>query len=79
MSIVVTIRLQRMGAVKQPHYRVVVCDSRKARKGGFIEIVGYYNPMREPAIIDMKKDRIEEWVSKGARLSSTVKNLLVKI
>jgi len=76
---VVTIRLQRMGAVKNPHYRVVVSDSKKTRKGGFIEIVGYYNPMREPAIINMKKDRIEEWVRRGARLSSTVRNLLVKV
>ncbi len=74
----VTIRLQRMGAVKQPHYRVVVCDSKKTRKGGFIEIVGYYNPMKEPAIIEMKKDRIDEWVRRGAQLSTTVRNLLVK-
>ena len=74
----VTIRLQRMGSVKNPHYRVVVSDSKRIRKGGFIEIVGYYDPMREPAVINMKKDRIKEWVKKGAQLSETVRNLLAK-
>jgi len=68
-----------MGSVKNPHYRVVVSDLKKTRKGSFIEIVGYYNPMREPALISMKKDKIEEWVKKGARLSETVRNLLAKV
>lgn len=75
----VIIRLQRMGSVKNPHYRVVVADSKKTRKGGFIEIVGYYNPMKEPVVINMQKDKIEEWVRRGARLSDTVRNLLAKV
>ena len=75
----VTIRLQRMGSLKNPHYRVVVSDAKKTRKGGFIEIVGHYNPMKEPAAINLKKDRIEEWVRKGALLSETVRNLLSKV
>jgi len=75
---VVTIRLQRMGSLKNAHYRVVVSDAKKTRKGGFIEIVGYYSPMKEPAVINLKKDRIEEWVRKGALLSETVRSLLSK-
>lgn len=72
------IRLARVGARKQPHYRVVVIDKERARNGRFVEIVGTYNPRTNPASIDLKQDRIQYWVSKGAQPSDTVQRLITK-
>jgi small subunit ribosomal protein S16 len=75
---VLMIRLARIGARKQPYYRVVVIEKERARNGRSLEIVGTYNPRTSPASVDLKRDRIEHWVSKGARLSPTVNKLLGK-
>ena len=72
------IRLARIGARKQPYYRVVVIDKERARNGRSVEVVGLYNPRTSPATADLKRDRIEYWVSKGAQCSDTVSRLLAK-
>jgi small subunit ribosomal protein S16 len=72
------IRLARFGARKQPYYRVVVIEKRLARNGRSIEIVGTYNPRTNPASVDLKRERIEHWVSQGAQLSERVGKLLAK-
>ena len=72
------IRLARIGARKQPYYRVVVIDKERARNGRSVEVVGLYNPRTNPTTIDLKRDRIDYWVSKGAQLSDTVGRLLTK-
>lgn len=72
----VKIRLSRFGKRKQPFYRIVVCDSRVKREGRFIEIVGTYNPMTNPSSVEIKKDRADYWLSKGAQVSDTVRHLL---
>ena len=73
-----TIRLSRRGARKQPHYRVVVIEKERARNGRPVEVVGTYNPRTNPASIDLKRDRIEYWVSKGAQMSDRVSKLMSK-
>jgi len=70
------IRLARIGARKQPYYRVVVIEKERARNGRSVEVVGTYNPRSSPASIELKRERIEHWVSKGARLSDTVAKLM---
>lgn len=75
---VLMIRLARVGARKQPHYRVVVIEKDRARNGRSVEVVGTYNPRTNPASVDLKRDRIDYWTSKGAQLSETVGKLLVK-
>jgi small subunit ribosomal protein S16 len=72
------IRLARVGARKQPHYRVVVIEKDRARNGRSVEVVGTYNPRTNPATIDLKRDRIDFWASKGARLSDRVEKLLAQ-
>ncbi len=72
----VKIRLQRAGAKKKPFYRIVVANSEAPREGRFLEIVGTYNPLTEPATVTVKEDKIREWLSKGAQVTGTVKNLL---
>ncbi len=72
------IRLTRMGTKKKPFYRIVVAEDRSPRDGKFIEIVGNYDPLQDPAAITMKEDRITEWLSKGAQPSKTVASLLKK-
>jgi len=72
------IRLARIGARKQPYYRVVVIDKERARNGRSVEVVGLYNPRTNPATVDLKRDRITYWVSKGAQLSDTVSRLVAK-
>lgn len=74
----VTIRLKRMGANKNPFYRVVVADSKRAPSGKFIEIVGYYNPNTDPFELNLDLNRITHWVEHGAQLSETVKSLVKK-
>jgi len=72
------IRLARIGARKQPYYRVVVIEKERARNGRSVEVVGTYNPRTNPATVDLKRERIDFWVSKGAQLSETVSRLLAK-
>ena len=73
------IRLARVGARKQPQYRVVVIEKDRARNGRSIEVVGTYNPRTNPATVNFKRDRIDYWRSKGAQLSETVARLLAKL
>jgi len=75
---VLMIRLARTGARKQPYYRVVVIEKERARNGRALEVVGTYNPRTNPASVDLKRERIEHWVSKGAQLSDRVGKLLAK-
>jgi small subunit ribosomal protein S16 len=70
------IRLARIGARKQPYYRVVVIEKERARNGRSVEVVGTYNPRTTPASIEFKRDRVDYWVSKGAQCSDRVKKLL---
>ncbi len=72
----VKIRLRRVGAKKQPSYRVVVADSHSPRNGRFIEIVGFYNPRTEPPTIELKEDRINYWLSQGAQPTESMQSLL---
>lgn len=74
----VKIRLRRMGAKKKPSYRLVVADSRYPRDGRFIEEIGYYNPTREPADLEIKEERALLWLQRGAQPSETVRSLLRK-
>lgn len=69
------IRLARVGARKQPHYRVVVIEKDRARNGRSVEVVGTYNPRTTPASLDLKRERIDYWVGNGARLSDRVGKL----
>jgi small subunit ribosomal protein S16 len=71
-----SIRLTRVGTRKKPHYRVVVADSRAWRDGRFVEILGHYDPRREPAVVKIDTDRATYWIGKGARPSETVRSLL---
>lgn len=72
------IRLSRRGARKQPHYRVVVIEKDRARDGRSVEVVGTYNPRTNPATIELKRDRVEYWLAKGARMSDTVNKIFTK-
>jgi small subunit ribosomal protein S16 len=71
----VRIRLTRMGATKQPTYRVVVADSRKARDSRSIETIGHYNPRTEPVEVNIDEDKARQWLAKGAQPSDTVARL----
>jgi len=75
---VVMIRLARVGARKQPYYRVVVIEKDRARNGRSIEVVGTYNPRTNPASVNLKHDRVAYWRSVGAQLSPTVAKLVEK-
>lgn len=72
------IRLARFGARKQPYYRVIVIEKDRARNGRSLEVVGTYNPRTTPATVDLKRERISYWTSKGAQLSDRVGKLLAK-
>ena len=74
----VKIRLKRIGAKKAPIYRVVVADSRYPRNGRFIEEIGSYNPLTEPAQITIDGEKAKSWIAKGAQPTETVKSLLKK-
>ena len=74
----VKIRLRRMGAKKAPFYRVVVADSRYPRDGRFIEEIGYYDPTKEPSVVNVDADKAKAWIAKGAQPTDTVKNILKK-
>jgi small subunit ribosomal protein S16 len=72
------IRLARVGACKQPYYRIVVIEKERARNGRPVEVVGTYNPRTNPASVELKRERVDYWVSKGAQASGTVSRLLAK-
>lgn len=72
----VHLRLTRMGRHKRPFYRVVAVDSRSRRDGRYIEILGTHDPLQEPAVSDLKADRVLDWLYKGAQPSVTVRTLL---
>lgn len=74
----VHIRLRRTGTTKKPAYRVVVADSRAARDGRFIEIIGHYNPLTNPPTIKIETEKAAAWIKKGAQPSNTVKHLLAR-
>ena len=72
------IRLSRVGARKQPLYRIVVIEKERARNGLPVEVVGTYNPRTNPGTIELKRDRVDYWVSKGAQMSERVDKLFSK-
>ena len=72
----VKIRLTRMGAKSKPYYRIVAADTDYPRDGRFLEILGNYDPKRNPVIINLKEDRVRNWLAKGAKATVTVSNLL---
>ena len=74
----VKIRLRRMGAKKAPFYRIVVADSRYPRDGRFIEEIGFYNPMVEPAEVKVDAEKAKKWIANGAQPTDTVKALFKK-
>lgn len=74
----VKMRLLRMGDKKNPIYRIVVVDSRKAATGEYIDCVGHYRPTCDPIELDVKADLAKDWLAKGVQPTETVKNLLVK-
>ncbi len=75
----VRIRLARHGAKKKPFYRIVVADGESPRDGKYLENVGTYNPLLDPAQVDLNSERIQYWLDKGARPSDTVRSLLKKV
>ncbi len=70
------IRLARMGKKKRPFYRVVVTEKTRPRNGRFVEIVGTYDPLKKPAAVEVDRERVQYWLSKGAQPSDTVRSLL---
>ena len=72
----VKLRLTRVGKTKQPHYRVIASDSRAARDGSFLEILGQYNPRTEPSVINLDNDKAGAWLMKGAQPTERVKKIL---
>jgi small subunit ribosomal protein S16 len=72
------IRLARTGAKKQPSYRVVVIDRRAPRDGRFVEILGHYNPRKNPPELVLQRDRVDYWIGRGAQPSETVRSFLKK-
>ena len=74
----VKMRLRRMGAKKAPHYRIVVADSRYPRDGRFIEEIGFYNPMTNPAEVKIDAEKAKKWIGNGAQPTDTVRDLLKK-
>lgn len=74
----VKIRLSRFGAKKKPFYRIVVADSRSPRDGRFIEIIGNYDPLKDPAVVNVDEDKAVSWILNGAQPTDTVRSLLNK-
>ena len=72
----VKLRLRRMGAKKRPSYRIVAADSRSPRDGAFIESVGFYDPITDPATINVNLDRARHWINNGAQPTDTVRSIL---
>jgi len=76
--VAVVLRLRRGGMKKAPRYRVVAADKRSPRDGRFIEILGHYDPSVDPPAVDLKQERVDYWISKGAKPSETVASLIKK-
>ena len=74
----VKIRLRRMGAKKAPFYRIVVADSRFPRDGRFIEEIGYYDPTKDPVVLKVDDEKVQQWIANGAQPTDTVRALLKK-
>lgn len=74
----VAMRLTRIGSKKRPYYRIVVIEKRRAQNGRFLEILGQYSPLSDPAVIVLNEDRARYWLSKGAQPSETVRSILHK-
>lgn len=72
------IRLRRTGTTKRPYYRVVVADSRDWRDGRFVEVLGHYDPRKNPPVVEIDSTRAQYWLSKGAKPSDTVRSFLKK-
>jgi small subunit ribosomal protein S16 len=73
------IRLRRTGSKKRPFFRVVVTDSRTARDSSFVEVLGHYNPRTTPETLDIKRERLDHWLKKGANPSDTVRTLVARM
>ena len=74
----VKMRLTRMGDKKSPFYRIVVADSRKARDGEYVDLIGTYNPLKNPEEVKVDAEKAKKWIANGAQPTDTVKDLLVK-
>ncbi|MGW8193627.1 MAG: 30S ribosomal protein S16 [Desulforhopalus sp.] len=74
----VRIRLTRLGKKKKPFYRIIVADSECKRDGKFLDIVGTYDPLKDPAMITIDNDKLQEWIGRGALPTTTVKSLIKK-
>ncbi len=74
----IKLRLQRFGTTKKPFYRIVAADSRKPRDGRFLEIVGVYDPTREPAYVQIENEKVLAWLNKGAQPTDTVRSIFSK-
>ncbi len=74
----VKIRLRRTGAKKQPSYRLVIAESENARNGAFIDVIGYYNPLTEPATVVIDSEKAQTWLKQGAQPTATAAKLLSK-
>lgn len=74
----VKMRLARYGDKKSPFYRIVVCDSRKAREGQYLDLIGTYDPIKEDAVVNMNIDKAKDWIAKGVQPTETVRSILVK-
>jgi|TARA_B110000263_G_scaffold66810_1_gene57760 small subunit ribosomal protein S16 len=72
----IKIRLARLGRKKRPFYRIVATNSRSPRDGKFLEILGTYDPLQDPSVVTINKEKVEEWVKKGAQLSNRVQKLV---
>ena len=73
------IRLRRVGAKKQPSYRIVVADSRAPRNGSFVDQVGHYNPLTNPPTVLLDEEKVKKWLSQGAQPSEPVERMLKKL
>lgn len=74
----IKIRLRRTGAKKQPSYRIVVADAKAPRDGKYIDLVGHYNPLTEPASIDVDVEKAAKWIGQGAQMTETVQKLFTR-
>ena len=73
-----SIRMRRTGSKKRPFFRVVVSEARSKKEGQYIEVLGFYNPRSKPAVVEIDKDRVTYWISKGARPSDSVRTLIAR-
>jgi small subunit ribosomal protein S16 len=74
----VRIRLTRFGRKKKPFYRIIVADSESKRDGKFLDVIGTYDPLQDPAVININNDKLQEWMGRGALPTTTVKSLIKK-